>query len=108
VYADMELWQRWNPHVKSQLLEDVDVSARVLTARSELPIIDPRDTVFFTTRWEGVMNPESGATEERPGHFTTVGEQLSNEFLLVSQQMVGLKGILQHLRSQYMSRFEQR
>lgn len=70
----MDLWQKWNPHVKSRILEEIDGKARVLTARSELPVIDPRDTVFLTTRWEGVLNQETGETEQRAGHFTTAGE----------------------------------
>ncbi|KAL2609252.1 hypothetical protein R1flu_027825 [Riccia fluitans] len=49
VYSNMDVWRNWNPYVSSRTVEQVDGTSKVMTAVYEFPVIDKRDSCFFTS-----------------------------------------------------------
>ncbi|KAG6552187.1 hypothetical protein Mapa_006035 [Marchantia paleacea] len=52
VYSNMEVWKSWNPYVSSRTIEQIDPTSKVMSAVYEFPVIDKRDSCFYTSIME--------------------------------------------------------
>ncbi|CAM6085219.1 unnamed protein product [Calypogeia fissa] len=62
-YGNMEVWKNWNPYVNSRFIEKVDDASKVMGAVYEFPVIDRRDSCFYTTVMDTTyVDPASNKT----------------------------------------------
>eukprot|EP00899_Mesostigma_viride_P007495 jgi/Mesvir1/16747/Mv15126-RA.1 len=65
-YTDLESWKKWNTDMICRVIEDLGDDAQVMSVHYNIPVVDDRDTVFYTIKRAGLpMRPD-----DKLGHYT--------------------------------------
>ncbi|KAL3699481.1 hypothetical protein R1sor_017503 [Riccia sorocarpa] len=84
VYSDMDVWKNWNPYVSSRTIEQLDSNSKVMNAVYEFPVIDKRDSCFYTS----VMDSSTFETLENQKGLTVAAISVDHPLCPVEKGMV--------------------